>query len=79
VNPLVAEMWGPCLGGATQAECVASVRGRRSLQFLFDFRAQEWKEYLLQSAPVMDRHAALFWRAYHLHSQESEMNEALAS
>jgi hypothetical protein len=27
----------------------------------------------------MDRHASLFWRAYHLHSQEAEMNEVLAS
>jgi transcriptional regulator with XRE-family HTH domain len=79
VNSLVAEMWGPCLGGSTQAECLASARGRRSLQFLFELRTREWQQYLLRSEPVMDRHAALFWRAYHRHSQDSDMNKALTS
>jgi hypothetical protein len=27
----------------------------------------------------MDRHASLFWRAYHLRPQEPEMNDVLAS
>jgi transcriptional regulator with XRE-family HTH domain len=79
VNPLVVEMWGACLGGTTRSECLASVRGKRSVQFLFNFRAQEWHNRLLQPGQVMDRHAALFWRAYHLHSQDPEMNQALAS
>jgi MmyB-like transcription regulator ligand binding domain len=36
-------------------------------------------EYLQNAGPVMDRHASLFWRAYHLRPDEKEMNDVLAS
>ncbi len=78
VNALLSEMWGPCLGGNTHTKCLTSVRGKRSLQFLFDSKFMPvWMSRLQDPGPVMDRHAFLFWRAYHHHSQEAEMNLAL--
>jgi len=78
VNALLSEMWGPCLGGSTHAKCLMSVRGQRSVQFLFDSKFMSvWMSRLQDPGPVMDRHVFLFWRAYHLHSQEAEMNMAL--
>ena len=79
VNALLSEMWGPCLGGgSTHSKCLLSVRGKRSVQFLFDSTFMPvWMSRLQDPRPVMDRHAFLFWRAYHLHSQEAGMNVAL--
>jgi transcriptional regulator with XRE-family HTH domain len=80
VNPLLAQMWGPGLGGNNHAECMKSVRGRRTLEFVFDPRfAPIWKAMVSNLGRVMDRHVALFWRAYHLHPQEADMNQVLAS
>src|SRR5207249_2531222 len=36
VNPLLAQMWGKALGGSDHAACMRSVRGRRTLEFVFD-------------------------------------------
>ncbi|HUQ94434.1 MAG TPA: helix-turn-helix transcriptional regulator [Bryobacteraceae bacterium] len=78
VNVLVSAMWGPCLGGNTHSKCLMSVRGKRSVEFLFDARFMPvWISRLQDPGPVMDRHVFLFWRAYHLHSQEAEMKAAL--
>jgi len=44
VNPLLAQMWGAGLGGSDHAECMKSVRGRRTLEFVFDPRFMPiWK------------------------------------
>jgi transcriptional regulator with XRE-family HTH domain len=80
VNPLLAEMWGAGLGGSDHAECMKSVRGRRTLEFVFDPTfLPVWRNLVQDLGRVMDRHVSLFWRAYHLHSQEADMNQALTA
>ena len=78
VNPLLAPMWGEALGGRDHAECMKSVRGRRTLEFVFDPRFMPvWNGLVQNLERVMDRHVSLFWRAYHLHPQEADMDQVL--
>jgi transcriptional regulator with XRE-family HTH domain len=80
VNPLLVPMWGAALGGNTHAECMQSVRGRRTLEFVFDRRYMPvWKSLMLLLDRTMDRHVSLFWRAYHLHPREADMEQTLAT
>ena len=80
VNPLLAQMWGAGLGGSDHAECMKSLQGRRTLEFVFDPKfLPVWRTLVPDLGRVMDRHVSLFWRAYHLHSQEAGMNQALAA
>ncbi len=80
VNPLVAEMWGAALGGSDHARCMKSVRGRRTLEFVFDGHyMQIWKDLSPTLDRMMDRYVSLFWRAYHLHPHEADMDQVLAA
>ena len=80
VNPLLVPMWGAALGGRDHAECMKSVRGRRTLEFAFDRRYMPvWRSLVPSMDKVMDRHVSLFWRAYHLHPQEADMEQALST
>ncbi|MEO7649951.1 MAG: helix-turn-helix transcriptional regulator [Bryobacteraceae bacterium] len=80
VNPLLARMWGAGLGGSDHAECMKALQGKRTLEFVFDPAYQPvWRSLVPDLGRVMDRHASLFWRAYHLHPQEADMNQALAA
>ncbi len=79
VNPLVARVWGAALGGSEHRACMKSVQGRRTLEFVFDSRFQPvWRSLVADLDRVMDRHVSLFWRAYHFHPQEADMNQVLA-
>jgi transcriptional regulator with XRE-family HTH domain len=78
VNPLVARVWGIGLGGSEHKLCMKSVHGRRTLEFVFDPRYQPvWQALVPDLDRVMDRHVSLFWRAYHFHPHEADMNQVL--
>ncbi|HYI96954.1 MAG TPA: helix-turn-helix transcriptional regulator [Bryobacteraceae bacterium] len=80
VNPLLAQMWGEALGGSDHGECMHSIRGRRTLEFVFDPRFMPvWKGLVQNLERVMDRCVSLFWRAYHLHPQEADMDQVLVT
>ena len=78
INELAARLWGACLGSNEQPACLASVRGKQTLQFLFDPHFLPiWKLYFRDIARVMDRQVSLFWRAYHIQPHEPHMNRIL--
>ena len=68
------------LGGWDHAECMKASQGKRTLEFVFDPRfLPVWRTLVPDLGRVMDRHVSLFWRAYHLHAQEADMNQVLST
>jgi transcriptional regulator with XRE-family HTH domain len=79
LNPLAVRLWGACYGSTDQQACLELVRGRRTVEIIFDSdrsndRLPCWASYYDDIDRVLMRVVALFWRAYRIHTYDVDLN-----
>jgi transcriptional regulator with XRE-family HTH domain len=82
-NWLAAELWGQCFGSTDHSGLIELIRGRRSVEFLFDPAISADRRPLWQAAygdleHIMDRNVALFWRTCKLRPDDLEQSAIAA-
>lgn len=83
LNPLAVLAWGECYGTTQPEQCLAYIRGRRSLETIFEpghyqERLAVWAAYYADFDHVLYRNVALFWRAYRARAHDPDLNAALS-
>jgi transcriptional regulator with XRE-family HTH domain len=82
-NELAVTLWGECYGSSCQERCLELIRGRRSLETIFEpahyrERIAAWAAYYEDLEHVLLRNVALFWRAFRVRANDPEMKAALS-
>ncbi|HEY3083784.1 MAG TPA: helix-turn-helix domain-containing protein [Chloroflexota bacterium] len=83
LNPLAVALWGDCYGSTDRARCLALVRGRRTVEMIFDpehypERRRIWAAYYADIERVLMRNVALLWRAHSIRVNDPEMSQTVA-
>lgn len=83
LNQIVATLWGQCYGATDQRGCLARIRGRRTVELIFDPAAygeclSRWEAYYEDIEQVLMRNIALFWRAYCLRLNDPDLNRIVS-
>jgi transcriptional regulator with XRE-family HTH domain len=81
LNPLAVWLWGDCYGSTDHQRCLELVRGRRTVEIMFESDhsrdcLSRWASYYDDIDRVLMRVVALFWRAYRIHSYDVDLNRA---
>jgi hypothetical protein len=83
VNPIVAQVWGPCYGASDQQGCIDLVRGRRVVDLMFDpdparARLRVWRTFYDDFEGVVGRILSVFARVCAARPNDPELRAAVA-